>query len=128
MSAATDPCLRDILFHEAAYHRGMHDGLLWVANQLEAAPAQTPEPQPAEPSFAQNTKPEEYRDREPTKRPLLDLLRGAHGAMTVTELMVLLRERGMDPIRPSVTKALGNLVREGHAYRSKNGRYRIAAD
>lgn len=128
MSAATDPRLIDFLLREAAYHRGMHDGLLRVASQLEAAPSETSEPQPAHPSSPEDTKPGEYRDREPTKRPLLDLLRGAGGAMTVTELMVLLREQGLDPIRPSVTKALGNLVRDGHVHRAKNGRYRIVAD
>lgn len=128
MSAATDPRLLGILFREAAYHRGMHDGLLWVAHQLEAAPAETSEPQPAQPRSPENARQQEYRDREPTKRPLLDLLRGSGGTMTVTELMVLLREQGLDPIRPSVTKALGNLVRDGHVHRAKNGRYRIAAD
>ncbi len=70
----------------------------------------------------------ERRERTPTMRPVLDVLRRADAPMTPSEIITACRKEGFDLRRDSVKDALNAAVDRGVVEALPNYRYRAARD
>ncbi|MBP2311495.1 hypothetical protein [Azospirillum soli] len=109
--SAEPPKLREVadeLRQASTFLAGMAAGIDYAANYSagDTPPASEPSPPPRS----------EYRSqRQPTQRPILDLMRDLGEPITVSELMRTLRSHGLDPLRPTVIQVMQRLVRRGLA-------------
>lgn len=117
----------------ATYSAGVAEGLAQAATVVERCNEADGESEdrandPSNRSMPSDTRQQVSRNRVPTMRPVLDVLRRAEGKLSPSEIITQCRRDGYDVRRESVQDALKRAVDKGVVEAVGGGRYRAVRD